>query len=130
MSIQHVLFEGHNDKVPPLSLAAAAHNFLFVSGTPGYDPEFRLSPDFSEQLRQAFTRLRDTLTRAGVTPRDVIKTTVLLTRGSDVPEMNRQYGEFFGKAPYPARTTSIVAALPDPRMLVEIECIAVLAGSS
>lgn len=32
------------------------------------------------------------------------------------------------RRPYPARTTCIVAALPDPKMLVEVECIARLGG--
>lgn len=125
MTIKHVLYEGDNPKVPPLSLAAAAHNFLFVSGTPGYDAAFELSDLFAEQLRHTFARLDETLLRGGATRRDVIKTTVYLTRSSDLPEMNRQYAEFFMSPPYPARTTCVVAALPDPKMLVEIECIAV-----
>ena len=33
----------------------------------------------------------------------------------------------FGPAPYPARTTCVVVALPDPKMLIEIEAVASLA---
>ena len=43
--------------------------------------------------------------------------------------MNRRYAGAFGPAPYPARTTCVVAALPDPRMLIEIECTATADGS-
>jgi 2-iminobutanoate/2-iminopropanoate deaminase len=32
-----------------------------------------------------------------------------------------------GPTPYPARTTCVVAALPDPKMLIEIEGVASLA---
>ena len=32
--------------------------------------------------------------------------------------------EAFGPAPYPARTTCVVQALPDPKMLIEIEGVA------
>lgn len=130
MTIQHLLFEGDNAKIPPLSLAVVVDGLLFVSGTPGYDDKFELSDLFAEQLRTAFVRLREVLARAGATSRDVIKTTVYLTRAQDFGEMNRLYAEFFGPAPYPARTTCIVAALPDPKMLVEVECIARLGGQA
>jgi enamine deaminase RidA (YjgF/YER057c/UK114 family) len=42
--------------------------------------------------------------------------------------MNVLYASAFGPAPYPARTTCVVQALPDPKMLIEIEGIASLAG--
>ncbi len=58
--------------------------------------------------------------------RDLVKVNVLLTRAADVATMNRLYAEAFGPAPYPARTTCVVAALPDPKMLIEIEGIAAL----
>jgi enamine deaminase RidA (YjgF/YER057c/UK114 family) len=51
---------------------------------------------------------------------------VLLTRASDVAVMNKLYAETFGPAPYPARTTCVVVALPDPKMLIEIEGVASL----
>ena len=38
--------------------------------------------------------------------------------------MNRLYAEAFGPAPYPARTTCVIRQLPDPKMLIEIECVA------
>jgi enamine deaminase RidA (YjgF/YER057c/UK114 family) len=41
--------------------------------------------------------------------------------------MNRLYADAFGPAPYPARTTCVVHALPNPQMLIEIEGVASLA---
>lgn len=44
-----------------------------------------------------------------------------------VAAMNKLYATAFGPPPYPARTTCIIQALPDPAMLIEIECVASLA---
>lgn len=111
-------------KVPPISLAARVGDLLFVSGTPGFDEDGTLSPGFARQFERAMLAMVEVLARAGCTLRHVAKVNVLLTRASDVAEMNRLYEAAFGPAPFPARTTSVVAALPDPAMLIEIECIA------
>jgi enamine deaminase RidA (YjgF/YER057c/UK114 family) len=42
--------------------------------------------------------------------------------------MNALYAGAFGPAPYPARTTRVVQALPGPEMLIEVVCVASLAG--
>ena len=68
------------------------------------------------------------LDEAGASLRHLVKVNVLLTRASDVAAMNVLYASAFGPAPYPARTTCVVAALPDPKMLIEIECVAQLTG--
>ena len=65
-------------------------------------------------------------TRPARTFRDLVKVNVLLTRASDVAAMNVLYASAFGPAPYPARTTCVVQALPDPKMLIEIEGVASL----
>ena len=66
------------------------------------------------------------LGEAGGSFRDLVKVNVLLTRASDVATMNVLYASAFGPAPYPARTTCVVQALPDPKMLIEIEAVASL----
>ncbi|RZL06279.1 MAG: RidA family protein, partial [Rubrivivax sp.] len=76
------------------------------------------------QFDQAVVALREVLARSGASMRSLVKVNMLLTRAADVAEMNRRYAEAFGPAPYPARTTSVVVSLPDPRMLLEIECVA------
>ncbi|MDB5819084.1 MAG: RidA family protein [Rhizobacter sp.] len=112
-------------KLPPLSVAARVGDLIFISGTPGYDANEELADDFKAQFLQSVETLKRTLESAGSDLRHIAKNNVLLTRASDVAEMNRLYAEAFGPAPYPARTTCVVAALPDPRMLMEIECVAV-----
>ena len=111
-------------KVPPLSVAVRAGDMVFVSGTPGYDKQGRIDSDFAVQFDQAVVTLAEVLALAGSSMRELIKVNVLLTRLQDVEEMNRRYAVAFGPAPYPARTTSVVLSLPDPRMLIEIECVA------
>jgi enamine deaminase RidA (YjgF/YER057c/UK114 family) len=116
-------------KTPPLSVAARAGDLLFVSGTPGYHPDGSIDEgDFGKQFDHAVAALRRILERGGASMRSLVKVNMLLTRAQDVAEMNRRYAEAFGPAPYPARTTCVVAALPDPRMLLEIECVAMASG--
>jgi enamine deaminase RidA (YjgF/YER057c/UK114 family) len=43
-------------------------------------------------------------------------------------ELRNRDTSAFGPPPYPARTTCVVAGLPDPKMLIEIEGVASLAG--
>lgn len=113
-------------KTPPLSGATRHGELIFISGTPGYGDDGSIAvDDFAAQFHQAVITTRGLLHAAGGSLQTVLKVNVLLTREADVPEMNLLYAEAFGPAPYPARTTSVVRALPDPRMLVEIECVAV-----
>ena len=66
------------------------------------------------------------LDEARATFRDLAKVNVLLTRAGDVATMNKLYAEVFGLGPYPARTTCVVLALPNPAMLIEVEGVAAL----
>ncbi|MDQ0586282.1 RidA family protein [Variovorax paradoxus] len=112
-------------QMPPLSAATRIGELVFVSGTPGYYPDGRIDEgDFGAQFDQAVIALQEVLARGGASMRSLVKVNVLLTRAQDVAEMNRRYAKAFGPAPYPARTTCVVSALPDSRMLLEIECIA------
>ena len=112
--------------VPPLSLATRVGDLLFVSGIPGFDAQRHLPASFSEQFANVVVNLRDILASAGAGLRDLAKVNVLLTRLEDVATMNALYAEAFGPPPYPARTTAVVRALPNPRMLIEIEGVAEL----
>src|SRR3981081_3204894 len=113
---------------PPLSFATRTGDMLFVSGIPGFDENGALPDAFEAQFGNVVTNIKRVLDEAGATLRDLVKVNVLLTRASDVAAMNVLYASAFGPAPYPARTTCVVAALPDPKMLIEIECVAQLTG--
>jgi 2-iminobutanoate/2-iminopropanoate deaminase len=115
-------------KAPPLSFAARVGDLLFISGIPGFDDKGGLPDTFEAQFANVVTNIRRILDEAGAGFRDLVKLNVLLTRASDVATMNKLYAEAFGPAPYPARTTCVVVALPDPKMLIEIEGVASLKG--
>ena len=127
--IQHIASPG-SFKTPPLSAATRFGDLLFISATPGYYADGSIDEDeFDKQFDQAVAALRQVLVAAGGSMRSLLKVNVLLTRQQDVVSMNLRYAEAFGPAPYPARTTSIVMSLPDPRMLLEIECVGRTSGS-
>ena len=114
-------------KAPPLSFAARTGDLLFISGIPGFDANGALPDGFEAQFANVVTNFKRVLTEAGATMRHLVKVNVLLTRAADVATMNKLYAGAFGPAPYPARTTCVVQALPDPKMLIEIEGVASLA---
>ncbi len=111
-------------KAPPLSFATVAGDFVFVSGIPGFDAKGELPDSFEAQFANVIANLTRTLGEAGASLRQLAKVNVLLTRVSDVVTMNMLYAIAFGPAPFPARTTCVVVALPDPKMLIEIEGVA------
>ena len=115
-------------KAPPLSFATRVGDLLFVSGIPGFDENGALADGFEAQFGFVVRNIKRVLDEAGANFRDLVKVNVLLTRASDVAAMNALYAGAFGPPPYPARTTCVVQALPDPAMLIEIECIASLGG--
>ena len=127
MPIQHYTPPSHI-KAPPLSFATKVGDLLFVSGIPGFDDDGGLPDGFEAQFGFVVKNITRILDEAGATFRDLVKVNVLLTRASDVAPMNRLYAAAFGPAPYPARTTCVVVALPDPKMLIEIEGVASLKG--
>jgi enamine deaminase RidA (YjgF/YER057c/UK114 family) len=126
MTIQHFAPPAHV-KAPPLSFATRVGDLLFISGIPGFDANGELPEGFQTQFGNVVVNIRRVLGEAGGTLRDLVKVNVLLTRANDVAAMNALYAGVFGPAPYPARTTCVVQALPDPKMLIEIEAVASLA---
>jgi enamine deaminase RidA (YjgF/YER057c/UK114 family) len=113
-------------KAPPLSFATRVGDLLFISGIPGFDANGELPAGFEAQFGNVVTNIKRVLTEAGATMHDLVKVNVLLTRASDVAPMNTLYAGAFGPPPYPARTTCVVHALPNPQMLIEIEGVAAL----
>jgi enamine deaminase RidA (YjgF/YER057c/UK114 family) len=82
-----------------------------------------------EQTIEILEKFVRELARAGARVEDVLLTRVYVTDISRADEVGRAHGEFFA-AVRPAMTMVEVAALIDPRMLVEIELTAHLAGSA
>jgi enamine deaminase RidA (YjgF/YER057c/UK114 family) len=99
---------------------------VFVSGTApvmpdGADPP----PDAYGQARRCLEIVLAALAEAGAAPEDVVRTRMYLTRAEDIDDVGRAHGEVFGDV-RPATTGVVVAALLDPRWLVEIEADAII----
>jgi 2-iminobutanoate/2-iminopropanoate deaminase len=78
--------------------------------------------DVATQTRRVLENLRAVLAANNMGFEHVLKTTVFMTNLGDFGAMNAVYSDFF-PAPYPARSTVQVAALPRGAQ-VEIEAIA------
>lgn len=108
----------------PYSPAVRAGNFLFVSGQGPVDAktnQFSFG-DIKHETRIVLENIRHILEGCGASMADVVKCSVFLADGRDFAAMNEVYAEFFG-ADKPARTT-VEAKFAEPRMKVEIDCIA------
>ena len=107
------------------SSAVRAGDLVFVSGTTAVDPAGGVvgADDAYAQTTEILRKIGLALTAAGAELSDVIQTRLYLTRAADWEDVGRAHGAAFAAA-LPAATMVIVAALLDPRMLVEIEAVA------
>lgn len=108
----------------PYSHAVAANGFVFLSGQVAYDRDTAepVPKDVAGQAHWVFANLRAALASAGLDFGDVVKCNVYLIDMADFDAMNTVYKQYLD-APYPARTTIQVAALPGGAR-VEIEAVA------
>ncbi|MCE2940299.1 MAG: Rid family detoxifying hydrolase [Gemmatimonadota bacterium] len=110
--------------IGPYSAAVWSGEHLFCSGQTPIDPASGtlVTGDVTEQTHRAFDNLEAVLDAAGLGMDHVVKCNVYLVDMADFPAMNRAYEARF-RAPFPARTTVAVAALPLGAR-VEIELVA------
>lgn len=126
MSVQLVSTDKAPAAIGPYSQATIAGGFLFTAGQIPLDPATMeiVTGDIEPQTRQVMANLREVLTKAGVSWKDVVKTTVFLQDMADFPRFNEVYSAAIDGA-RPARSTVQVAALPRG-VSVEVELIAKL----
>jgi 2-iminobutanoate/2-iminopropanoate deaminase len=110
--------------IGPYSQAIKVGNFVFTSGQLPLNPATGTFPEggIKEQTRQSLNNIKAILEEAGLTMKNVVKTTVFLADMGDFADMNGVYAEFFNE-PFPARSAVAVKTLPK-NALVEIEVIA------
>jgi 2-iminobutanoate/2-iminopropanoate deaminase len=99
--------------VGPFSHAVKFEGVIYLSGQVALDPATGqlLEGDAGIQTEQIFKNLQLLLNDLGRDFSHVLKVNVYLTSMSDFALMNSIYARHF-TAPYPARTTVAVAALP------------------
>ena len=110
--------------VGPFSQAVRGGDGIYLSGQVGHDPATGrlVEGGVAAQAEQALRNLAAVLEAAGRTLDDVVRVGVYLADMRDFSAMNEVYARAF-EAPYPARTTIGVAALP-LGAAVEMDCIA------
>src|SRR5208283_1685604 len=99
--------------IGPYSQAVRSGGLVFVSGQIPLDPatgQF-VGGDISAQTERVMKSLGAVLTSAGLGFDDVVRTTIYLVDLGHFAIVNEIYGRFF-RAPYPARSTVQVSALP------------------
>lgn len=110
--------------IGPYSQAVEANGFVYVSGQLPLDPATGTFPDgdIKALTRQSLRNAEAILQAAGLSLRNVVKTTVFLADMADFPDMNEAYAEFFSQ-PFPARSAVAVRTLPKGAR-IEIEVVA------
>ena len=105
------------------SRAVVDGDWVFVSGTAGYDPaQTSFSNDVADQARQALKTIAEALAEADATLKDVVSVKVYLSDRAHVMPVSRILGETFSD-PRPTNTT-IICGFPVEEIKVEIEVIA------
>jgi 2-iminobutanoate/2-iminopropanoate deaminase len=103
--------------------ASPNQRWLFTSGTPGMDAAGEMPGDITAQAELAWGHILTMLDRAGMAVGDLVKITQYLTRAEDIPAYAKVRARMLGDA-RPASMMLVVAALPRPEFLLEIEAVA------
>lgn len=120
----------HSDRAPaaigPYSQATRAGNTVFFSGQIPLDPATGnlVEGDIAAQARRAFDNLKAVCEAAGGTMDDIVRVGLYLTDLSQFAAVNAVMAEYFA-APYPARSTIEVPALPKGAAF-EVDAVMVL----
>jgi enamine deaminase RidA (YjgF/YER057c/UK114 family) len=112
------------------SRVVTAGGFVLVGGMTSVDPYGAvISETPYEQSVEILRKIAHELTRGGAALADVIQSRVYVTDISRADEVGRAHGEVYGEL-RPLMTMVEVSALIDPRMVVEIETVALLSGAA
>jgi len=105
------------------SRAVVAGNWVFVSGTTGFDyATMTISDDAEVQAEQCLKNIALALQQAGSSLQDVVRVTYVLPQTADFEPCWPVLRKYFGEVRPAAMMIS--AGLADPRMKIEIEVTA------
>jgi 2-iminobutanoate/2-iminopropanoate deaminase len=102
---------------------------IWVAGHTGAvdDAGKSLAGDFDAQCRQTFRNIEKTLAEAGAKLADLVTMTVFLIDSRYTTRMTELRTEIFGKD-FPASAAITVAGFALPAMMIEVQCVAVVAA--
>ncbi len=106
---------------------APAGRTVYVSGQVAMDAEGAVvgEGDAKAQTEKVLENVSVVLEEAGGSLDDIVKVTVFITDMGMYDEVHEVRRRYFGE-PYPASSMVEVSALIDPRLLVEVEAVAVI----
>ncbi len=105
------------------SRAVVAGDWIFVSGTTGFDyATMSIADDLLEQTEQCLKNIESALKQANSSLNDVVRVTYVLPNGSEFEQCWAVLRKYFGDVRPAAMMIS--ASLLDPRMKIEIEVTA------
>jgi enamine deaminase RidA (YjgF/YER057c/UK114 family) len=111
------------EKVAGFSRAVVDGDWVFVSGTTGFDyAAMTISDDLAAQAHQAFKNVAAALAQAGASFDDVVRVKYYFTDPDGFDKTAPVLGQYLGKA-RPA-ATALVCKLVDPRIRFEVEVTA------
>jgi enamine deaminase RidA (YjgF/YER057c/UK114 family) len=112
------------EKTAGYSRAVVDGDFVFVSGTTGYDySTMTLPEDVTSQTRNCFKTIEGALKEAGFAMADIVRATYYITDPKDADAVFAVCGEHLAEI-RPAATILAVAGLYKPEMKIEIEVTA------
>ena len=105
------------------SRAVVAGDWIFVSGTTGFDyTTMSIADDLLAQTEQCLKNIESALQQANSSLQDVVRVTYVLPNGSEFEQCWPVLRKYFGDVRPAAMMIS--AGLADPRMKIEIEVTA------
>ena len=107
------------------SRAVRVGNVVEVAGTTAQDGDAMTGTDAYTQTKRVLEKIGEALAAAGASFEDVVRTRMFVTDIRQWEAIGRAHGEVFGHI-RPTTSMVQVAALIDPRMLVEIEATAII----
>jgi enamine deaminase RidA (YjgF/YER057c/UK114 family) len=121
---RHAIYSGSKfEELAGYSRALVSGDWIFVSGTAGYDPATgAFASGAAEQARRALQTIDDSLAKADATMADVVRVRVYLSDRDDVMAVSTILGQTFSD-PRPTNTT-IICGFPVEDIKVEIEVTA------
>ncbi len=128
MRRQHISSGSRFETEIGYSRAVVAGDWIFVSGTTGFDyASMTISDDVAVQAAQCFENIAAALAQAGATLDEVVRVNYILPHTADFEACWPVLRQYLGRA-RPA-ATMVSAGLIDPRMKIEME-VTVLKGSN
>ena len=113
----------------PVVVTEGAAKTLWVAGHTGAvdDSGKSLAGNFDAQCRQTFRNIEKSLAEAGAKLADIVTMTVFLIDARYTTRMTELRTEIFGKD-FPASAAITVQGFAVPEMMIEIQCVAVIAA--